>query len=47
VEAGYCSQAFRLRYRAPDRTLTDGEVDAAHQKVVASLESRFGAKLRS
>ena len=47
VEAGYCSQAFRLRYRAPDRTLTDGEVDGAHQKVVASLESRFGAKLRS
>jgi phenylalanyl-tRNA synthetase beta chain len=47
VEAGYCSQAFRLRYRAPDRTLTDAEVDAAHQKVVASLESRFGAKLRS
>ena len=47
VEAGYCSQAFRLRYRAPDRTLTDGEVDGAHQQVVASLESRFGAKLRS
>ncbi len=47
LEAGYCSQAFRLRYRAPDRTLTDGEVDAAHQKVVASLESSFGAKLRS
>ena len=47
VEAGYCSQAFRLRYRAPDRTLTDGEVDAAHQKVVASLASRFDAKLRS
>ena len=47
VEAGYCSQAFRLRYRAPDRTLTDGEVDGAHQKVVASLESSFGAKLRS
>ena len=47
VEAGYCSQAFRLRYRAPDRTLTDGEVDGAHQKVVANLEARFGAKLRS
>jgi phenylalanyl-tRNA synthetase beta chain len=47
VEEGSCSQAFRLRYRAPDRTLTDGEVDAAHQKVVTTLESRFGAKLRS
>jgi phenylalanyl-tRNA synthetase beta chain len=47
VEEGCCSQAFRLRYRAPERTLTDGEVDAAHQKVVATLESRFGAKLRS
>jgi phenylalanyl-tRNA synthetase beta chain len=46
VEEGCCSQAFRLRYRAPDRTLTDGEVDAAHQKVVTSLESRFEARLR-
>ncbi|MCX5950748.1 MAG: phenylalanine--tRNA ligase subunit beta [Cyanobacteria bacterium] len=46
VEEGCCSQAFRLRYRAPDRTLTDGEVDAAHQKVVTSLESRFDARLR-
>jgi len=47
VEEGCCSQAFRLRYRAADRTLTDGEVDAAHQKVVTTLESGFGARLRS
>ncbi len=47
VEAGCCSQAFRLRYRAPDRTLTDGEVDTAHQKIVTSLETRFKARLRS
>jgi phenylalanyl-tRNA synthetase beta chain len=46
VEEGCCSQAFHLRYRAPDRTLTDGEVDAAHQKIVTTLESRFGARLR-
>lgn len=47
LEEGFCSQAFRLRYRAPDRTLTDGEVDAAHQQIVTSLESRFDARLRS
>ncbi len=47
VEEGHCSQAFRLRYRAPDRTLTDGEVETAHQRIVTTLESRFGARLRS
>ena len=46
VDEGCASQAFRLRYRAADRTLTDLEVDGAHQKILASLESRFGARLR-
>ncbi len=47
VEAGSCSQAFRLRYRDERRTLTDEEVQKAHDKVRASLEKQFGARLRS
>jgi phenylalanyl-tRNA synthetase beta chain len=47
VEAGSCSQAFRLRYRDERRTLTDEEVETAHNRVRASLEKQFGARLRS
>jgi phenylalanyl-tRNA synthetase beta chain len=47
VEAGCCSQAFRLRYRDERRTLTDEEVQKAHDKVRASLEKQFDARLRS
>jgi phenylalanyl-tRNA synthetase beta chain len=47
VEVGCCSQAFRLRYRDERRTLTDEEVQKAHEKVRTSLEKQFGARLRS
>ena len=47
LTAGSCSQAFRLRYRDPKRTLTDGEVDAAHATIRAALEKQFGATLRA
>jgi len=47
VEVGCCSQAFRLRYRDERRTLTDEEVQQVHDKVRASLEKQFGARLRS
>jgi phenylalanyl-tRNA synthetase beta chain len=47
VPAGHASLAYRIVYRAPDRTLTDAEVDAAHAKVVAAVEARFGAQLRA
>jgi phenylalanyl-tRNA synthetase beta chain len=47
VAAGRCSQAFRLRYRDARRTLTDAEVDQAHQKIRAALEKQFGAELRA
>ncbi|MEI6828369.1 MAG: phenylalanine--tRNA ligase subunit beta [Synechococcaceae cyanobacterium ELA445] len=46
VAAGRCSQAFRLRYRDSSRTLTDGEVEEAHGRIRAALESQFGAQLR-
>jgi phenylalanyl-tRNA synthetase beta chain len=47
LELGCCSQAFRLRYRDSHRTLTDEEVEQAHNKVRVALEKQFGAVLRS
>jgi len=47
VAAGSCSQAFRLRYRDAKRTLTEAEVEQAHQAVRSALESQFQAQLRS
>jgi phenylalanyl-tRNA synthetase beta chain len=46
LEADRCSQAFRLRYRDPERTLTDACVEAAHAAVCSALEKQFGATLR-
>jgi phenylalanyl-tRNA synthetase beta chain len=47
VPSGYCSQAFRLRYRDSSRTLTDAEVETAHDAVRQALERQFKAQLRS
>jgi phenylalanyl-tRNA synthetase beta chain len=47
IEAGSSSVAFHVVYRAPDRTLTDAEVDAAHANVVKAVTERFGATLRA
>ncbi|MGO9838828.1 MAG: phenylalanine--tRNA ligase subunit beta [Polyangiaceae bacterium] len=47
VPPGHASLALHVVYRAPDRTLTDTEVDVAHARVVASVQKRFGATLRS
>jgi phenylalanyl-tRNA synthetase beta chain len=41
------SLAFSLEFRAPDRTLTDDEAEAAVGRIVARLESDFGARLRA
>lgn len=47
VPAGQRSLAFRLIYRAEDRTLTDEEVNPIHQKVRDALEEKFQVSLRS
>lgn len=47
VPAGQRSLAFRLVYRASDRTLTDEEVEPVHQKVRESLVEKFSVNLRS
>lgn len=46
VPAGKKSLAFRLAYSSGDRTLTEEEVSAAHQKIVQHLSSTFQASLR-
>jgi phenylalanyl-tRNA synthetase beta chain len=43
---GQCSQAYRLRYRDPKRTLTDEEIEPVHQKICRSLEQQPGVQLR-
>ncbi len=43
---GLCSQAFRLRYRDPRRTLTDEEVEQAHGAIRSALEKQPGVQLR-
>jgi phenylalanyl-tRNA synthetase beta chain len=46
LASGQCSQAFRLRYRNPQRTLTEAEVESAHSLIQAALEKQLGAQLR-
>ena len=43
---GRKSVAFAITLRAPDRTLTDDEINAAMEKVLKALEKDFGAELR-
>jgi phenylalanyl-tRNA synthetase beta chain len=47
VPEGKRSLAFRLVYRASDRTLTDEEVEPVHQTVREALVEKFGVSLRS
>ncbi len=47
IPSGKKSLAFGIKYRLPDRTLTDDEVDQAHKSIINALEAKFGAQLRS
>ena len=46
VGEGHRSLAFALRFRAPDRTLTSEEANAARDAAVAVAAQRHGATLR-
>ena len=46
IAEGKISLAFSISYRVPDRTLTDQEVDSAHQAIVEALTKNHGAELR-
>jgi phenylalanyl-tRNA synthetase beta chain len=47
VPAGKKSLAWALTYQSAERTLTEGEIEAAQRAIIAALASRFGAELRS
>jgi phenylalanyl-tRNA synthetase beta chain len=47
VGAGKRSLAYRLTFRAPDRTLSDTDVSKVRAKIVRGLEHDVGATLRS
>jgi phenylalanyl-tRNA synthetase beta chain len=44
IPAGKKNLALALRYRTPDRTLTDAEVDAAHARIVERLRAEPGIR---
>ena len=46
VEAGKKSLAFALTFQSNDKTLTDAEIDASVEKIIAKLEKDFRASLR-
>ena len=47
VPEGERSLAFRLVYKADNRTLTDKDIDPVHNKVRAALEKAYKVSLRS
>jgi len=47
VPEGQKSLAYAFTYRAADKTLTDSEVNAAHEKVVNALKQQLQAELRA
>jgi phenylalanyl-tRNA synthetase beta chain len=46
LPAGNRSVAFRLTFRAPDRTLRDSEVDEAEARLLAALAKELGIQRR-
>ncbi len=46
IPAGTRSIAWRLRFRSPDRTLTDEEVDSAIGRITSALEEKLNVGIR-
>ncbi len=47
MAVGKKSVGLACRYRARDRTLTDAEVNRAHEELIARVTTRLGAELRA
>ena len=47
IPKGKKSLAYGIKFRLPDRTLTDEEVDEAQRMIISALKEKFGAQLRS
>jgi phenylalanyl-tRNA synthetase beta chain len=46
IPQGTRSLAWRLRFRSPERTLTDGEVDAAQKRIISALQEKLNVAIR-
>ena len=46
IEGGRLGLAWTFRFRAPDRTLTDQDVESEMSALSTALEKRFGARIR-
>jgi phenylalanyl-tRNA synthetase beta chain len=46
IPVGTRSIAYRLRFRSPDRTLTDEGVDSAVQRITAALKEKLNVGIR-
>ena len=46
ISEGARSIAWRLRFQAVDRTLTDKEVDAAMRRITSALEEKLNVRVR-
>jgi phenylalanyl-tRNA synthetase beta chain len=46
VPAGQKSMAYAFTYRSPERTLTDAEANAAHEKLVEQFKQKLQATVR-
>jgi len=46
VPTGQKSVAYAFTYRNPERSLTDPEVNAAHEKLVAEFKQKLHATVR-
>ena len=46
IEGGRLGLAWTFRFRAPDRTLTDRDVESEMSALSTALETRFGARIR-
>jgi phenylalanyl-tRNA synthetase beta chain len=47
IAAGKKGLAYSLRYQSPEKTLTDAEVEEIQHRIMAVLEDKFEAQLRS
>jgi phenylalanyl-tRNA synthetase beta chain len=47
IPEGRKNLAYAIRYRSPERTLTDAEVTAAHQRIISEVNQRLGGALRA
>jgi phenylalanyl-tRNA synthetase beta chain len=47
ISEGEKSLAYAFTYRAADKTLTDAEVNSAHEKILGALKTQLNAELRA